>query len=48
MGPKTAILTYIQADKWDESLSYDERVRINVFWDGCWNGGPGCDEKGRA
>lgn len=36
------MLTYVQADKWDESLADEERVRINVLWDGCWNGGTGC------
>ncbi|BGP01121.1 hypothetical protein NBRC10513v2_004866 [Rhodotorula toruloides] len=34
ISPKSALFTFIQADSWDEHLSYDERVRLQVLWDG--------------
>lgn len=37
-------MTYVQADRWDEHLSSSARVRIEVLWDGCWDGGAGCKE----
>lgn len=40
-------MTYVQSDKWDEHLSSADRVRLTVLWDGCWNGGPGCESEGR-
>ncbi|KAM0752682.1 hypothetical protein T439DRAFT_354176 [Meredithblackwellia eburnea MCA 4105] len=43
ISPQTAVMTYVMADKWDEHLTSAERVRLEVLWDGCWNGGPGCD-----
>ncbi|KAL8279176.1 hypothetical protein RQP46_008432 [Phenoliferia psychrophenolica] len=30
---------------WDEHLTSSERVRFEVLWDGCWQGGNGCEEK---
>lgn len=43
LSPSSAIITYVMADKWDEHLSSAERVRYEVYWDGCWTGrGPGC------
>lgn len=32
------------ADKWDEHLTSAERVRFEVLWDGCWQGGNGCEK----
>ncbi|GAA6062722.1 hypothetical protein JCM10212_005925 [Sporobolomyces blumeae] len=34
LSDKTAIMTYLQADSWDEHLRDDERVRLQVLWDG--------------
>lgn len=27
-------MTYVQADKWDEHFTSEERERIEVLWDG--------------
>ncbi|KAK4057061.1 hypothetical protein OIO90_001961 [Microbotryomycetes sp. JL221] len=43
LSPHKAIMTFISADKWDEHLSRDERVELNVTWDECWDETkPGC------
>jgi len=45
LSPSSAIFVYAQADKWDEHMSKSERVRIEVLWDGCWNGAkPDCHD----
>ncbi|KAK4052495.1 hypothetical protein OIV83_002297 [Microbotryomycetes sp. JL201] len=47
ISPRKAVFTYISADKWDEHLTRDERVQLNVTWDECWDSSatspkPGC------
>ncbi|KAM0790570.1 hypothetical protein ACM66B_004438 [Microbotryomycetes sp. NB124-2] len=37
LSPRKAVFTYISADKWDEHLTRDERVQLNVTWDECWD-----------
>ncbi|GAA5834190.1 hypothetical protein JCM3766R1_004485 [Sporobolomyces carnicolor] len=30
----TAVFTYLQADSWDETMPAEDRVRLQVYWDG--------------
>lgn len=32
-----ATFVYAMADKWDEHLTSEERPRLSIHWDGCWN-----------
>ncbi|GAA5971806.1 hypothetical protein JCM3765_003504 [Sporobolomyces pararoseus] len=31
---KNAVFTYIQADSWDENMKVEDRVKLQVYWDG--------------
>ncbi|GAA5901305.1 uncharacterized protein JCM6883_000173 [Sporobolomyces salmoneus] len=31
---RSAVFTYLQADSWDESMPSEQRVRLQVYWDG--------------
>ncbi|KAM0752729.1 hypothetical protein T439DRAFT_323343 [Meredithblackwellia eburnea MCA 4105] len=46
LSPKKALFTYVMADKWDENIPSEERVRFEVLWDECWETGAmgdGCE-----